>query len=117
MDTVQNLTVNFLLELPILLVALVGLVLGIVYLRRSTAVAVLTLCASLLYLLQALVGLGSFALLPRFLMEHDWEPASVVMTMRVMRLFQSLAVALSLALFLAAIFKGRKAAPKETQQV
>jgi hypothetical protein len=117
MGTVKNLSVNFLLELPVLLVALTGFAVGMVYLRRSTAVAVLAVCASLLYLLQALVGLGSFALPPRLLMEHDWESASVVMTMHVMRLFQSLTVAVSLALFLAATFKGRKAAPKGTQQV
>lgn len=117
MDTVQNLTVNFLLELPVLLVAFIGFAVGIIYLRRSTAVAVLTICASVLYFLQAIVGLGSFTLLPRFLMEHDWEPASVVTTMRVMRLFQSLTVAVSLALFLAAIFKGRKAAPKVAKQI
>lgn len=117
MDIVQNLGVNFLLELPVLLVLFAGCVVGIIYLRRSTAVAVLTLCASLLYLLQAIAGLGLFSLLPRFLMEHDWEPASVITAMRVMRLLQSLAVALALALFLAAIFKGRKAAPKAPQQV
>ena len=116
MDTVRNLGINFLLELPVLLVAFVGFAVGIVHLRRSTAVAVLAVCASLLYLLQAVVGLGSFALLPRFLMEHEWEPASVVTTMRVMHLFQSLAIAVSLALFLAAVFKGRKAATKAAQQ-
>src|ERR1700749_2172770 len=117
MDTVQNLGVNFLLDVPVLLVAFVGLVAGILYFRRSTAVSVLPLCASLLYLLQAVAGLGLFSLLPRFLMEHYWEPASVVTTMRVMRLLQPMAVAVSLALFLAAIFKGRKAAPKGIQQV
>lgn len=117
MDTVRNLGVNFLLDVPVLLVAFVGLVAGIIYLRRSTAVSVLTICASFLYLLQAVAGLGLFSLLPRFLMEHDWEPASVITAMRVMRLLQSLAVAVSLALFLAAIFKGRKAVPKGTQQV
>lgn len=117
METIQNLSVNFLLELPILLAAFIAFVVGIVYLRRSTAVAVLTICASLLYLLQGVVGLVSFSLLPRFLMEHDWMPASVVTTMRALRLLQSLAVAVSLALFLAAIFKGRKAAPKVAQQV
>jgi hypothetical protein len=116
MDTVQNLGVNFMLELPVLLVAFVGFVVGIVYLRRSTAVAVLTVCASLLYILQALLGLGLFSLLPRFLMGHDWEPDSVVSAMRALRLLQSLAVALALALFLAAIFKGRKAATNAARQ-
>lgn len=115
MDTVQNLGISFMLELPVLLVAFAGLVIGVVFLRRSTSVAVLTICASLLYLLQAVVGLGLFSLLPRFLMEHDWEPDSVVSTMRLLRLLQSLAVAVSLALFLAAIFKGRKAMTKAAQ--
>jgi heme A synthase len=117
MDTVQYLSVNLLLELPVLLVALIGCVLALAYWRRHPKISALTLCASLLYFLQSLVGLGFYGLLPPLLVKQDWKPDSIVLTMRVMHLFQSLAIVISLALFLAAIFKGRKASLEGTTKL
>ena len=111
MDTVQYLSINLLLELPVLLAALIGCGIALFYWRRHPTASALALCALLLYLLQSVVGLGLYGLLPSLLARQGWHTDATVSAMRAVHLIQSLAIALSLGLLLAAVFRGRGARP------
>jgi|GEM_PF-6861037 len=112
MDTVQYLFTNLLLELPVLLVTLAGCALSLFYRRRYPAASVLSLCGFLLYFLQSVFGLGLYGLLPGFLEKQGWQTDATVSAMRAVHFIQSLVIAISMALLLAAVFRGRSAQPE-----
>lgn len=114
MDTAQYVSINLLLELPVLVVALIGCALALFNWRRHPTAAVLTLSACLLYFLQTVIGLGLYGLLPSLLERQGWGTDAAVSAMRAVHLIQSLAIAISLALLLAAVFRGRNAQPRNS---
>ena len=100
--------VNILLDIPPLLVALLGIILSFVYWRRYRRAPILTLIASLLFVLQSVVGIGLYGTIPLLMRRLSWRADSILIVMRLIHLLQSLILALSLGLFLAAVFGRRE---------
>lgn len=93
---------------PQLLVYLVGLVLAIVFLRKYPASAMLTLCGSMVLLLTTLGLTFTQFYLFRARFEYGWSTAGYAQVLSLVSLLASIMRALGLALWLAAVFVGRK---------
>jgi hypothetical protein len=109
----MNAATSFLLEqlaysVPALLVYLAGLVLAIIFIRKYSVSAMLTLCGSVILLITT-IGL-TFAqfYLFRSRLEYGWSPARYGQVLGVVSIVATIIRALGLSLWLAAVFVGRK---------
>ena len=93
---------------PALLVYLVGMVLAVIFIRKYPGAAILTLLATII-LLGTTIGLTlaqAYSMRLRF--ESGWTPARYSQIMSVLSIAASIMRGLGLALWLAAVFVGRK---------
>lgn len=95
-------------SVPALLVYLAGLVLAIIFLRKYPASAMLILCGSVVLLITT-IGL-TFAqfYLFRYRLDYGWSPAAYGQVLSMVSLVANIMRALGLALWLTAVFVGRK---------
>ena len=94
---------------PTLLVTFVGLVLALVFIKKHTGSAILTILAILAFW----IAIGGTAvaqvLVFRSQVEYGWTTLQVSQTMSIVSMSTSIVRALGLALLLTAVFVGRKA--------
>jgi hypothetical protein len=109
----MNSATSFLLQqltysVPALLVYVAGLVLAIIFLRKYPASAMLTLCGSVALLVTTIgLSLAQFYIF-RYRLEYGWSSATYSQVLLIVSLVANIIRALGLALWLTAVFVGRK---------
>jgi hypothetical protein len=99
-------------QAPVLLVYLVGMILAVVFWRRCPGPSALTLAATALLLVTALVQTLLVLYLTRARMELGWSNATYAAVWSANALAGSVIRAVALGLLLAAVFLGRKGVPR-----
>jgi hypothetical protein len=95
-------------SLPQLLVYLAGLILAIIFFRKYSTSALLVLCGSVVLLLTSLGQTFIQFYLFRARVESGWSAAGYARMLSIVFVVASILRALGLALWLAAVFAGRK---------
>ena len=93
---------------PMLIVSLVGLGLAVVFIRKHTSPAVLTILAILAFWVAAGGAAFAQAYLFRSRLEYGWTNIQYSQMMSIASISTSLVRALGMSLLLAAVFVGRK---------
>jgi hypothetical protein len=95
-------------SLPQLLVYLVGLILAIIFFRKYSTAALLVLCGSIVLLVTSLGQTFIQFYLFRARVESGWSAAGYAQMLLIVSMVANIIRALGLALWLAAVFVGRK---------
>jgi hypothetical protein len=106
-ETMISTLAQYLIQIPVLLVWLAGIVLSIVHWRKHSRVSLLTLIAIVAFLVQSLVGNALTLWLPITLMERGWAAGQMGVIFAAMGIVQSLVSAVLWGLLLVAIFGWR----------
>lgn len=96
---------------PTLIVTFAGLILALVFIRKQTASAILTILAVLAFWVTAVGTALAQTYLFRSRMQLGWSPARYGQMSSIIAVSGSLVRALGIALLLAAVFVGRRAKP------
>ena len=104
--------VTYLIQLPLLLVWLIGIILAGVYWRRNPAVSLLTIIAIGMLFLESLVATYLNLWLPVTLSQRGWGASQMGTVLALKGLVQSIANAAAWGLLIAAIFGWRRAEGK-----
>ena len=115
-DTILPTLIAYLVQSPILLVWLIGLVLATVYWRRHPRVSLLTVIALVVFLIETLVNTYINMWLPLLLSRRGMESSQMVQLLGIKNIVTSIIIAIGWSMVVAAIFSGRKAATMDTQQ-
>lgn len=105
--------VTYLIQLPLLLVWLVGIILAGVYWRRNPVVSLLALVAISMLFLESLVATYLNLWLPVMLSQRGWGAGRIGTFLAAKGLLQSVMSAVAWGLLIAAIFGWRKAEGKK----
>jgi hypothetical protein len=99
---------QLLYQMPVTLVALVGLILSLVFLGRSKVPAILTLLAMVILLVSSVLVtlIRAYSLTARI--EYGWSGASYGYFLSAMSLVDAVSRGLGICLLLGAVFIGRK---------
>lgn len=102
---------QFAIQVPLLLVWLVGIVLALLWWQRAPKVALVTCVACGLFLLDALIGTAIVVALPNMLSERGQSAVQIGTAFGLVGMVRSLLHAALWVAVLFAIFSGRVAAP------
>jgi hypothetical protein len=107
-STTSQLLHQLVFAAPMLIVTFVGLVLALIFIRKNSVPAVLTILAILAFWLAG----GGIAIAQTYLfrmrLEHGWTNLQYSQIMSLVSMSTSIVRALAIALLLAAVFVGRK---------
>ena len=109
--TISILLQQLITAVPMLIVSLVGLVLALVFIRKHTAPAVLTILGLLAFWVATGGAAFAQAYLLRSRMVYGWTNIQYGQMMSVASISTSIVRALGMALLLAAVVVGRKGKP------
>ena len=93
---------------PVLVVYLVGIVLAVIFIKKYSGPAILTLLATVILLVNTLATASAQAYLMRLRFDSAWTITQYSQMMSVVSIAGSIARCLGSALLLAAVFVGRK---------
>ncbi len=112
-DVLVSSLMQLLGQTPVLLVYLLGPILALVFWRRCPVSSLLTLVASVLLLLLAVIqAFATQYLIIRARVELGWSSEEMSRVLSAVALVGNVLRALGLGLLLAAVFLGRRAAPR-----
>jgi hypothetical protein len=104
--------ISYLIQTPVVLVWFVALVLSAIYWRRHPRVSSLTVIAVAILLVETLVNTFLNLWLPLFLSDRGMGTGQIAQILAVKAIVTGVIVAVAWAMVVAAIFGGRRAAPK-----